>query len=246
MKDIDLALLTGVDIPIPECQLTLHQPTIEEISMIGEKQFLAGAQVLCITKEELEDKTGRQPALINTPNFKIFITIMTSKEVKDAKNAVKDALSILVPNATVTFTPRSLLLNYNGTNINIDEGNFEYFQNVLRRVCCLKRDAEEDYNPSNDAARKIAEKMKAAHKRVARIKGDDQGSIYSIYCSSLAIGLHLPLQDFFKCTIYQLNDLLERFNLWTNWDIDIRARLAGATAKGKPEDWMRNIHKDQL
>jgi len=30
----DLALMTGVDIPIPELQLTLHQPTIKEISLL--------------------------------------------------------------------------------------------------------------------------------------------------------------------------------------------------------------------
>ena len=36
MKDFSLALMTGVDIPIPECQLTVHQPSIKEISMLGE------------------------------------------------------------------------------------------------------------------------------------------------------------------------------------------------------------------
>ena len=36
MFDYRLALMTGMDIPIPECQIALHQPTIKEISMIGE------------------------------------------------------------------------------------------------------------------------------------------------------------------------------------------------------------------
>ena len=42
--DIRLALMTGVDIPIPELQATLHQPTIKEISYLGEKEFLIGIQ----------------------------------------------------------------------------------------------------------------------------------------------------------------------------------------------------------
>ena len=50
MFDLKLALMTGVDIPIPECQLTLHQPTIREISMVGEREFFTGAQVLCMDK----------------------------------------------------------------------------------------------------------------------------------------------------------------------------------------------------
>ena len=52
--DIQLALITGVDIPIPECQLILHQPTIKEISMIGEKAFFTGISCLCIDKKQLE------------------------------------------------------------------------------------------------------------------------------------------------------------------------------------------------
>ena len=48
--DYRLALMTGIDIPVPECGLTLHQPTIQEISMIGEEQFFIGVQVLCVDK----------------------------------------------------------------------------------------------------------------------------------------------------------------------------------------------------
>jgi hypothetical protein len=42
MFDYRLALMTGVDIPIPELQLVLHQPTIEEISRLGEESFFVG------------------------------------------------------------------------------------------------------------------------------------------------------------------------------------------------------------
>ena len=39
MQDIRLALMAGVDIPIPECQLILHQPKLKEIALLGEKDF---------------------------------------------------------------------------------------------------------------------------------------------------------------------------------------------------------------
>ena len=240
MKDIDLALFTGVDIPIPECQIVIHQPTIKEISMVGEKQFLSGVQILCIDKDDFKQGENN---LSNTPNFQIFMTIMGAKEAEESKKAVLESLSLIIPNTKITLTPRSLLLNYNGTNIIIDEGNFEYFQEILRQVFCLKK-KEEDFNPVNAQAAKIAEKIKKGKAKVAKIKGDSVGSIYARYISSLSIGLHFPLKDLLDCTIYQINDLLERFSLWTSWDIDIRSRLAGADAKGKPEDWMKNIHKD--
>jgi hypothetical protein len=40
--DIRLALMCGTDIPVPECQLIVHQPRIKEISYIGESDFFAG------------------------------------------------------------------------------------------------------------------------------------------------------------------------------------------------------------
>ena len=240
MKDIDLALFTGVDIPVPECGIIIHQPTIKEISMIGEKQFLTGAQMLCIDKDSLK-QDGKD--LSNTSNFQVFMTIISAEEMKETKAAIIEAMSLIVPNSKITFTPRSLLLNYNGTNIIIDEGNFEYFQDILRQVFCLKK-KEEEFNPANAAAARIAEKIKKGRQKVAQLKGDTVGSIYARYISALAVGLHLPLDSLINYTIYQIQDLLERFSLWTSWDIDIRSRLAGADAKGKPEDWMRNIHKD--
>jgi hypothetical protein len=67
MFDYGLSLMCGTDIPVPECQLVIHQPSIREISLIGERNFFIGAQTLCISKNKLisEDKTG----LENTTNF---------------------------------------------------------------------------------------------------------------------------------------------------------------------------------
>jgi len=39
--DIRLALMTGIDIPIPECNIVIHQPTIKEISLIGEEEYFS-------------------------------------------------------------------------------------------------------------------------------------------------------------------------------------------------------------
>lgn len=44
--DVRLALMTGVDIPIPDLTMTMHQPTIKEISMLGERNFFVGLQCL--------------------------------------------------------------------------------------------------------------------------------------------------------------------------------------------------------
>jgi len=242
MKDIDLALFSGADIPIEGIdKLILHQPSIKEISMIGEKQFFSGVRVLIIDKSDLSNQGERD--LSNTTNFQIFMTIMREEKAKESKQAVKEVFSLIIPNAQIIFSPRALLINCGEYNITIDEENFEIFQNVLRQVFCLKKD-EEHTKLSGKKAAAIAEKIKKGKAKVAEIKGDTVGSVYARYLSSLSVGLKFPLSELLNYTIYQIHDLLERFSLWTSWDIDIRSRLAGADVKDKPEDWMKNIHKD--
>ena len=55
--DLRLALMSGIDIPVPECQVILHQPTIKEIAFIGNENFFIGVQTLCLYKSMfVEDK----------------------------------------------------------------------------------------------------------------------------------------------------------------------------------------------
>ena len=52
----------------------------------------------------------------------------------------------------------------------------------------------------------------------------------------------MTLKDAMEMTMYQMYDLLERFNLYTSWDIDMRARMAGASSDKPVENWMKQIH----
>ena len=71
--DIRLALICGTDIPLPQLQTTIHQPSIKEISFIGEKEFFIGLQTLSINKNMLPSDNF---LLDSTTNFQIFMTIM--------------------------------------------------------------------------------------------------------------------------------------------------------------------------
>jgi len=52
----------------------------------------------------------------------------------------------------------------------------------------------------------------------------------------------MSLQDCLNLTMYQLFDLIERYSLYVNWDLDIKSRLAGGKPDSKPDNWMKNIH----
>ena len=240
--DTRLALMTGIDIPIPECQLVMHQPTLKEISFIGETDFFVGVQTLCLYKSMFIDE-GKS-ALESITNFQIFMTIVSNKETKDKKDSVKKVLSLIFPKYNVLFTPNSLILAEEGGNHIVDDSNFEVLQDVLRQVFCAKTGPmdQQAFNPADDKAREIAEKLMRGRQRVAAQNGSANASIFSQYLSSLTIGARLSLQELIQCTMFQLYDLMERYSLYMNWDMDIRVRLAGGKPDSQPDNWMKNIH----
>ena len=240
--DLRLALMSGIDIPIPECQLVLHQPTIKEIAYIGEKNFFIGVQCLNIRKSMISQG---ESLLADTNNFQIFMTVMAEPSEVEKKEAVKQVLQLLFPSYKVSFTPRSLLFVGTELTATVDEMNFEALQQVVRQALCVNSGPmdQQTFNPANEKAREIAEKLMRGRQRVAALKGEDKASIFAQYLSILTVGLEsMSLHDCLNLTMYQLFDLMERYSLYVNWDIDIRSRLAGGKPDNKPDNWMKNIH----
>ena len=243
MFDYRLGLMTGIDLPIPELQTTIHQPTIKEISLIGEQDFFIGIQLLCIKKQMyIQDEN----LLNSTNNFQIFMAIMNEKQTAEKKTAVQQVLTLLFPQSNVIFTPRSIVLNSPQGMVIIDEGNFEILQQLLNEQFCLKGSGQEQFNPEGQKAKEIAQKLMRARQRVAeqKMQGESSsGSMFSQYLSILTIAIgSMSLTDLSNLTMYQIYDLIERYTLYLNWDLDIRSRLAGGKPDKPAENWMKNIH----
>ena len=240
--DKRLALMCGTDIPVPECKIVIHQPRIKEIALIGETDFFSGIQCLCLNKSMF---VKDESLLANTNNFQIFMTIMSEKEAIEKKNAVQSVCTLLFPNYKVIFTPRSILLSTGSEQTMIDESNFQYLQTALNDICCLKTGPmdQQAFNPANSKAREIAEKLMRGRQRVAAQKGENNISVFSQYLSILTVGCgSMSLQNAMDLTMYQLYDLIERYMLYVNWDIDVRCRLAGGKPDNQPDNWMKTIH----
>lgn len=238
--DSRLALMCGADIPIPECQLVIHQPTLKEIALIGESEFFVGVQTLCINKNMINQG---ETLLEDTNNFQIFMMIMQEKETADKKEAVKQLFSLIFPKQQLLITPRSIILRDSDVSITIDEKNFEALQKIANEIFCINTGPMETrtFNPQGKKAKEIADKLMRARQRVAEQKAE--GSIFSQYISTLTVGLNsMSIFDCEKLTMYQLFDLVERYMLYVNWDLDIKSRLAGGSSDKQPDNWMKNIH----
>lgn len=240
--DIRLALMCGSDIPVPECQLIVHQPRIKEIALIGEQDFFIGAQTMCIDKKMF---TQDKALLEDTNNFQIFMTIMSEQETADKKFAVQQLSTLLFPGCKITFTPRSLLLIGENGVTTIDESNFDFLQQAVNQICCLRSGArgQDVLNPQDAKAKEIADKIMRGRQRIAAEKGESNASVFTQQLSILTVGLNsMSLEDLKNLTVFQLYDLIERFSLYVNWDLDARTRLAGGKPDHEPDNWMKNIH----
>ena len=247
MQEIDLALMTGIDIPIPECNLVIHQPTIKEIAFIGEKDYFLAVQTLCVDKQSLAE----DPSILNEiTNFQLFLAVMADKSFSDKKNAIKKALTILFPNYTVMIMPNTLSFfqknSEDQTGILMDDQNFECFQQILREICCLRSGdmQEAGFNPRDDRAKEIAAKLMRGRQRVAAQKNETTNfSLLGQYISILTVGLaSISMSESCSLTMFQLFDLVERYSKYSAWDIDVKVRLAGGKSDKEPENWMKNIH----
>lgn len=241
MTDIRLALMCGIDIPIPECRLIAHQPSMKEIAFIGEHDYFVALQTLTVNKNMI---APGESDLLDITNFQIFMTIMTEKETADKKEAVLSLLQLVFPQYKIIFSPRSIIFNSEGNSIMVDQDNFDYLQENIKTIFCINNSSMDQttFNPANAQAKAIADKIMQGRQKVAAERGGTQGSVFSQYLSTLAVGLQMSLFECEKLTVYQVYDLLERYQLYVNWDIDIRVRLAGGSPDDKPDNWMKNIH----
>lgn len=241
----ELLLLSGNDIPFEEAKISIHQPTIKEIAYIGEENFFTGCEFLRFSKDNLseEDKIN----LEKQSNFEIIMLILKEQNIVVQKNriCVLMLLTLLFPKYQIKFTENKIILTDIDTQEehDINDNNFSKFLEILNSMFCLNNTSA-DYNPSGDIAKRIANKLKKRHQKLAEEKNneDTKVAIFSRYISILSVGEQKDMNSLLNYTVYQLFDEFKRFELKMNYDIYIDAKMAGAKDLKEVDDWMKDIH----
>lgn len=255
----DLLLLSGIDIPFPSAQVSIHQPTLKEISYIGEEAFFIGCELLNFSKETLisEDKDR----LKNQSNFDIVMSIMKDRNNLASSKSALNALMVLIilfPSYTVQIRKDYIaLIRVKETDqldekgqqkkefeeFSINNKNYDEFQEILVQMFCLKPKKESTYNPQGDLARKIADKLKQGQQQRAALKGQQEKiAVLSRYASILAVGEAKDLNSLMQYTVYQLYDEFQRYQLKLDHDLYLQAKMAGAKDLKEIDNWMDDIH----
>lgn len=238
----ELLLLSGNEIPFAQARVSIHQPRINEIAFIGEEAFHLGVQFLNFSKDSLPVKDKN--VLNGKSDFEIFMAIANNKDSKKFKTNAILVLSLLFPDYQISFSAEGIFFKKDGFESEITSFNFDTFKQILSEMFCLsKRDQDSlsgGYNPADDRAKKIAEKLNKAKRR--KTSNEEKIAIFNRYVSILAVGLKKDINELMDYTVYQLYDEYHRFKLKQDFDMYIKMKLAGASDIEEVEDWMKDIH----
>lgn len=239
--------MAGIDIPIPELQLTIHPPSIKDIAYMGEKEFFNAAQYICLNKEQLvQDETLLQ----SYSNFQVLMKVLEQSKDKEKKIQLQTLFLLLFPQYQTVILPSGFLLNgQNNKSIILDENNFDLFQSYVKEILCMSNIFQKEnviYNPANEAAKKIAEKIYAGRRKVAEIQNNQNKgtSILSRYLSILEVAKIVSPKEGPELNLFQLFSLMERYMAYLEQDMDNKIRLAGGTVEKPAENWMRDLHQN--
>ena len=239
----DLLLLSGNDIPFPQAQVTIHQPTIKEIAYIGEEAFFIGCNLLNFSKNILteEDKIN----LGDKTNFDILIAILREQNavMQKNRNCVLMVLALMFPEYEINIE-NNIILKKEDQEHSINNDNFEDFKQILNKMFDMKKeDSMSDFNPSGDLAKKIADKLKKRHQQLsAKNNQTNKIDILSRYISILSAAQQIDINSLLRYTVYQLYDAFKRYELKYGYDMYVQAKMAGAKDLKEVEDWMQDIH----
>lgn len=249
----NLLLLSGNDIPFEEAQLVIHPPKLKEIAFIGEDNFWGGTEFLNFSKGLLSIED--QKNLSSKSDFEVLMSVIQDSNIAltTRKVQMELVLTLLFPEYHVMFSPKEIIFQKDEQKelLKIDNSNYEIFKQIINKIFCLdelRGGPPKDYNPANAAAEILVNKFKNRRKKLAEIKKDDDSgaNILSTYASILAVGAGHDLTTLMNYTVFQLMDEFQRYRLKMEWDINLQAKMAGAQKLKDAENWMKNIHSNNI
>ena len=237
----ELLLLSKNDIPFIEAQVNIHQPTIKEISLIGEEKFFTGCQFLNFNKNQLSEEDKEK--LRDKTDFDVLMILMHSAEQRKYRDSAISLLTLLFPDYEVKLESSEIILLGSSGVVRLNSGNFNKFKEIIVAMFNIddSNSSSKSYNPANARAAKIAEKFQQA--KMKKNSGKPQKiAIFSRYISILSVGLQKDMNELLEYSVYQLKDEFNRYQKKTYFDACMQAKMLGAKNLEEIDNWIDDIH----
>lgn len=239
--------LSGQQIEIPGANIFITQPTINQITVFGEDNFLIGVNLLIKTENLIDSLKEGNSELERYSDFQLLMTVL--KEDPQVRDLIKHLFDLIFPDYKITIEDFGINFFIEDEEQKILVGqihpyNFDDFKILISDLFTSHGGEEEvDFNPVNEAAAAIAKKLQKGRSQRAKIRGPQ--SIFGIYCSVLSIGLKMDIHTFFEYTPFQLYDAYIRFSSKEQSDFYMRIStmpFMDVSKMDAPKEWTRHLY----
>ena len=253
---IDSRVFLGYPIDFKDiCQV--YPPTVNDV--VGNKDFSIYQTLFTMTQEELEDAYAQDERIqqIPTPFQYLLINYHQSEEVREK---IHDAFKQFI-HEPVTIVPEIEMLLIGKSEDELDpdvdlenprlltEENFFDFQNMIRKVMGefvveKPKEEEEDLDPR---IRRYKAKVRASEKLLAKKKAKSAPTLGTLLAAICCMGIGITPLNIGEMSYACVHWLIGMYQQNEEYDIDIRALLAGADSKKvKPKYWIKNLDEKEL
>lgn len=248
MIDI-LELLSGRDIVVKELNLKFHQPTLNEVSLLGEQVFRTILRLCCADTDSLF-KQASLKLQTEMSNIELLYVYTKKEDVSGLSSKIKIFFNILFPDYTVTFNEHDIFLLHDKTLVRINQTNYEIFNKTLQEICGYDNSLNQSspkYNPANKQAASIAEKLRKGQEKADSQKSSTASqNFFARFASILSVGLGINLNEIMEYTLFQFYDITLRFQYHFSFSIELQMSALGATPKNKEEEKDKKSFMDDI
>lgn len=232
--ELKMKLLAGQEIEIDGVPIKPRK--LGDIARIGYNHYQQSINLLTIDLDSMISSIDNFEfqALMkaNKHQYKVFDLYMMSSEMQ----------SLVVDGFKLVFDSENILLDkteFEGDRIIVDNkyiisrDNFDDIINVIKMQnspeLSKSKEGEDEYKPSNELARSIAEKIKKGKKIVKEskaIEDDSKGiTITDVISAVTAMSNSINKINVWEYTIYQLYEEFSRLNAIDNYRLQVQASM---------------------
>jgi len=250
-----LNLMTGTDILIDNYSVKIHQPSMKEISIIGEERFFKSLNLFIVEYDDLKQNLiddlvtnngdiGEED-LDTIKNFNdLDILLLLCRSDEETTRILSDMFNLIFKDYKFEFLKTELTMTITDTEgaiVTMDIDLFNNIKNIISQIFIFNKLFDKDkYNPANDRAKEIIKKLEKSKKKI-EAQNDSPNKADSFFANLISIlGVTgQNVNEISNLTIYQLYNQFERYNLYMQYNQSLQAAIAGA--KVEIIDWFTQI-----